>query len=56
MTVRDDHWLIIVQFWTTLIITHLFLAGIEQGGRPERGRTLLEPISRKRRMTSATAA
>ena len=31
-------------------------AGVEQGGRPEQGQYLLEPVSRKRRMTSLTAA
>ena len=56
MTLRNDQWLFIVQFWTTLTNVHLSWAGVEQGCRPERDRSLLEPVSQKRRMTYPTAA
>ena len=56
MTLRIDKLLFTVQFWTPLTNAHLSWAGVKQGDRPERGRSLLEPISRKRRITSPTTA
>ena len=47
-----------VRKWVLLDIKtrNLSWAGVEQGGRPERDRSLLEPISWKRRMTSPATA
>ena len=42
MTLRNDQWLFTVPFGATLNNAHLSWAGDEQGGRLERGRSLLE--------------